>query len=292
MVKMVKVLGIGLVMGLVIASLDVASARTQPDKQAGSGFAVRPSTKLVGYVIVDSGALMAPDAAQSSGQVNCPAGTKPLGGGVLISSSSLLANVNGSYPIATGGSGWGAFVNNNSGSATTFHVYAVCAMKPAGYKVAHAAVTNPPASQTKAVATCPAGSKVLGGGGISSSTSVSANLNTTIPASPKSWRADANNPTGSSQVVTAYAVCGKNVTGWKMVTGSSVSNPAGTETHSVADCPGGRAVLGGGVYSSSFDLNVNINSSYPVSTIEWSGFENNNSGTAATTATYVICATL
>ena len=60
---------------------------------------------------------------------NCPAGTRVLGGGV---SSTAPANVviRESAPASVGqtlGTGWGAEIKNNGGTALTAFVWAVCA---------------------------------------------------------------------------------------------------------------------------------------------------------------------
>jgi hypothetical protein len=288
MSRMLKVVGIGLAMGLVIASLGEASAKQPPSAKHFGSVSVQPSAKVKGYTIVNSGSLNAPAGGQTHGTVACPTGTKPLGGGVGVASSDLAVNINSTYPNGT--AGWAVDVNNGSSSATGFAVYAVCAKKPAGYSVVTAQVTNPAASQTTATATCPSGAKVLGGGGYSSSLSISVNLNTTIPGSPTSWRADQNNATGNTVTVKAYAICGKNVTGWKLVTGASTTNPASSETLSTVGCPGGRSVLGGGAYSDSSNTAINVNTTYPQSSTTWASYENNASSSVATTKSVAICA--
>ena len=76
-----------------------------------------------GYQIVSSGSLGSPANQQVHGSVGCPSGKTLLGGGVFVTSSSVLVNVNSDYPS---GNGWAADVNNASGAATTFSVYAIC----------------------------------------------------------------------------------------------------------------------------------------------------------------------
>jgi hypothetical protein len=58
------------------------------------------------------------------------------------------------------------------------------------------------ASSTTSVATCPAGKKVLGGGGSISSTA--AQIGATFPSSPTTWTV--TNKVGLG-TVTAYAIC-------------------------------------------------------------------------------------
>lgn len=131
-----------------------------------------PAGAPKGYIVVNSGALTAANGTQTFGSAACPAKTVVYGGGVIITSSSLAANVNTSWP--DGDTDWAADVNNASGAATTFTVYAICAHKPKGYKVIESGgVVNPAGSQNVAVAYCPSGLKVFGGGGYSTSGSTS-----------------------------------------------------------------------------------------------------------------------
>jgi hypothetical protein len=45
-----------------------------------------------GYLILDTNQMDAPQGQQTQGSAQCPAGTVPLGGGVVVSSLSTLAN--------------------------------------------------------------------------------------------------------------------------------------------------------------------------------------------------------
>jgi hypothetical protein len=168
-----------------------------------------------GYTVVNSATLLAPNGVQTRGIVNCPAGLVPLGGGVFIQSFSTLANVNSSFPSFTS---WVGDVNNASGADTTFHVQVICASAPRNYAVVQGDLTrNPSGFQTTALATCPAHSKPLGGGGLSDSGALFININSTLPEG-RAWRVDENNATGSDANVAAFVVCGK-VNGYTVVTG-------------------------------------------------------------------------
>jgi hypothetical protein len=61
--------------------------------------------------------------SQNFGSVSCLSGEFRTGGGVF-GSGGRLQSVNSTYPI--GSLGWGAWMNNNSGSTLSFTVYAVC----------------------------------------------------------------------------------------------------------------------------------------------------------------------
>jgi hypothetical protein len=184
------------------------------------------------YTVVNSGPLLAPNGVQTRGTATCPALTVIWGGGVFIQSSALGANVNSSFP---NGNAWSGDVNNAGGFDTTFNVYAICAKQP-GYSIQSATVTNFAGQQNTAQATCPGTSKILGGGGLSSSLSTAVNINSTIPVGKKAWRVDMNNATGSAFGATAYAVCG-HAKARTTIIGSGVTNPAGQETFSSVSCP-------------------------------------------------------
>jgi len=80
---------------------------------------------------VTSASIPNPAGAQSNGRADCPAGQSLTGGGVF-GAGFQQQNVNSSYPIdgpdadTVPDDSWEAFVNNNSGSASTFTVYAIC----------------------------------------------------------------------------------------------------------------------------------------------------------------------
>ncbi len=80
---------------------------------------------------VTSATIPNPAGAQSVGQADCPAGQSVTGGGVETA-GGLQQNVNSSSPIdgpdadAIRDDSWQAFVNNNSGGASTFNVTAIC----------------------------------------------------------------------------------------------------------------------------------------------------------------------
>lgn len=78
------------------------------------------------YDVVSSGAVASVNGAQNAATATCPDGDSVLGGGVVDAGTSVDDNVNASYPLP-GNNGWHGYVNNSSGSATTFTVIAICA---------------------------------------------------------------------------------------------------------------------------------------------------------------------
>jgi hypothetical protein len=240
-----------------------------PATAATSGLAASGAAKPAGYKIV-SADFSAPSGLDASGSVACPkvkgAQTVPLSGGVLIHGNSLETSINSSWPAAKG---WNADVNNASAAATDFTVYAVCAKKMTGYvQQKSAAVSNPAGSQNGAGYACPAGDVLLGGGALSSSHSTLVNLDS------------------------VYHLCAKlNVpaTGYQLVAGTPVVNPAGEQSGASVFCPGGLSTIGGGLVTTSTSIDVTLNTTFPFAG-GWGGDENNASGANANLTAYVLCA--
>jgi hypothetical protein len=164
-----------------------------------------------GYTQVVSAAIANPAGAQTPGDEPCPSGTVVLGGGALPSSSSTTENLNSSYPTSTG---WHVAMNNATGSAQTFNVYAVCSSAPDGYGITVGPSTSESGSsvgsQSRAAASCPSGFVPTGGGVLSTSTSTAENISATDPRNEgpaESW-VDWENSGGTiGQTITAYVVC-------------------------------------------------------------------------------------
>jgi hypothetical protein len=238
-----------------------------------------------GYTLVNSSTLVAPAGEQTRGVVTCPIGLVPLSGSAAIHSVSVLASVNSTFPL---GSNWIADVNNASGSDVTFEVDAVCARQPKNYSVVSSPILqSPTGTDTLGAAICPHGSKPLGGGVSSSSFSVFASINTTVPAGPD-WVADVTNASGDEVDFAVRAVCGK-VPGYTVTTGDVVLNPAGSHTLSFATCPAPNVPIGGGAGSSTSNIGVNIGG-MGTSGSDFVSSMNNATGVEFTSSTTAICA--
>ena len=248
-----------------------------------------------GYVTVHSALVSAPNGLQTHGVVVCPAGKVVLGGGVDVQSSSVDANVNGTYPEGT--TAWGADVNNASGATISFRVWAVCGKQNAAYKVVESpfAIDVPPHSDTPFSVSCPIGTKVLGGGAATDSSSTDVNLNSSYPTHKKlgtgtqfTWNVDVNNATASDWFVTPVAVCGTS-RGYRVVTGPKVNMIAGGKTTAHVTCPSPTRPLSGGLLAHSGNVGVNLNGSFP-STTAWRVAENDALLLSATFTPYAVCA--
>ena len=73
-----------------------------------------------------------PDTSQDYVGADCPNGYYVTGGGIYGSQGELGQNINSSYPVEkgsteSGNTGWGGYVNNESGFDGSITAYAVCA---------------------------------------------------------------------------------------------------------------------------------------------------------------------
>ncbi len=256
------------------------------------------ATALTGYVIVDSAEMVDFADSQGGGYVNCPktkqgVQTVPLSGGAYFVSTNLATNINSSFPDR-GGTAWGADVINTSGVDADYYVYAICAKAPRGYVQRQTvSIDNPPNTQNRNFFACPSGDVVLGGGAYNTSGLTSVSLNGSWPRSTTSWEVSMNNASGRDASFTVYQICARvsaSISRYRIEIGSSEDNAAGAEAFVSETCPSGLSILGGGLRSSSDSTLVSFSSSEPF-TGGWSGAENNNSVTDASTTPYAICAT-
>jgi hypothetical protein len=266
-----------------LAFASVASADDSKPASAAATTAIAGKAPK-GYTVVTSPFQVAPTGGQSFGHVDCPAGTVPLGGGVLIESNFTAANINGSIPTPTGWSGW---VNNTTGFTTFFQVQAICAKQPKGYTVVTSAENVPGQSHLEVFAECPKGSKPLGGGGFTSSLSTSVNLSGSY-ASGQGWRSILHNQGVTTTLLQTYAVCGR-VKGYFVAVGPEAGTPGGSQTQLFVSCPAPLVPLGGGVLTLTSNLSVNLNSSIAFNG-GWETFVNNASNRFETAIPVVVCA--
>ena len=151
---------------------DLGAASTQP--------AVAPAlARVKGYTIATSGSSAARPGCRCTARPTAPRAPSSSAAARGVTSSSTAASINSSYPTATG---WAADVNNASGSATTFAVYAVCAKQPRRYQRLTGVAFTVQAFSQNGTAWPAAKAAPLGGGGYSDSGALTANLNSSLPA--------------------------------------------------------------------------------------------------------------
>jgi hypothetical protein len=281
-----RVLGIGVAL-VGIATISATTAGAAPRTIDGAA-----ASKPAGYSIV-SATYSLPNGLQTPGSVTCPSKkgsqTVPFSGGALVHTDSLDASINSSYPTAHG---WSVDVNNTSGAASQFTVYAVCASKPKGYvQVMSPATSNPAGFESETSTTCPSGDRVTGGGARSSARSTLVALSGLWPESVIEWNLSIDNFSSTNASVTSFAVCAKfaSATSYEYLSGAVDSNPAGQETATEAVCSSGLSVLGGGSQSLDSATFVSINSTFPFPG-GWIGDVSNTGSNSATVTTFIVCA--
>jgi hypothetical protein len=308
------VLAMGLAVGLVVGDASAFSETGAMAAAAGrshlpaSAPGVRGSIQGVPplYTVVSSGSLAAPAKAQTFGDVDCPTGTHVFGGGVYFADKLLRANINSSYPRVVGTQGatqWVGIVDNGNARAAEFDVFAICAQltSKSNWSIEQRSMILPPGQQTHLSVPCPAGTKVLGGGGFVGRLGVSNGLLVNISASYPlksgsgatavySWELSMNNRRQSrDETAEALAVCDK-ATGYGLHHGPLRVAPANAQTGTSIACPSPTVPLGGGVTSTSTSTLVNLNSTYVASSTSWQVFENNASASDSTLQAWAVCA--
>ena len=128
----------------------------------------------------------------------------------------------------------------------------------------------------------------IGGGGTSNAFSSFVDMNRTLPKG-RSWIVKENNASATPAELTAVAVCGK-LKGYRVVTGPAFTVAANSQKGGSAVCPAPTVPVGGGVFTSSKSVGVNVEGSIP-SGDRWDSFMNNNSGVAVTASAVAVCAT-
>lgn len=256
---------------------------------ANAGAQMIPVARPVGYLVVASPGITAPNGLQTFVQATCPptrtgVARYPYSGGVFITTGSVYANVNSSFPDGTS---WDGYVNNASGADTIVNAYAVCAVPRVGYTVVAATgVVNPAGTSTYATVQCPAGTRVVGGGALSWSQDLAVNINSSFPFYPVyrgdkySWNIKMNNGSAHDTRVDVQAVCSSYPlrTGYQFAFGSASYNPAHTQTTTSVGCPSPSVPLGGGIrlMETPTLTSVNLNSTFPISG-GWEGAMDNAS---------------
>jgi hypothetical protein len=201
------------------------------------------------------------DATTHLVTVRCPDGTNSVGGGIRLS-DAIDDYAQGSYP---GRRAWTAAGYNSAPPDTEVTAFARCLR---GARVSGVSKTAPvPAdgSSHKAVAICPRGTRVAGGG-IKIDDDDILETAGSYPSSPRAWTAVAR-PTGTPGEVTAFARC---LSGKKLIQRSRAINmPSDAQTHEVtARCPEGTKLTGGGLELAEPNGNY-LQGSYPEGRRSW-----------------------
>jgi hypothetical protein len=116
-----------------------------------------------------------------------------------------------------------------------------------------------------AVAHCLTGEQMVGGGYLMSPGAFPIAPYFSYPATPNIWSADVQNSTDAEMTITAYATCltGSTNVGMVIVSGESKTIFGGAAAESLATCPAGAVVTGGGYTVSGGAMTLYIDGSAP-----------------------------
>jgi len=167
---------------------------------------------------------------------------------------------------------------------------------PKGYNVVTAGLFDAPnGQQSLGSASCPSPTVLLGGGAVVLASSLAANINSSWPQSDTQWSVWVNNNSGLDTSFYVYAICANQPKDYAVVQSATTDNAPNTTSEVYQACTKPAKPLGGGVYSTSAELDTNLAASAPgyttakPKTYGWIGMEANNTGADFSMVTYVIC---
>ena len=164
---------------------------------------------------------------------------------------------------------------------------ALPAKAPKGYAVVTTPFqVAPTGAQSTAHIECPTGTVPLGGGVFVQSNSTAANINSSAPT-PTGWSGWVNNTSGATTFFQVQAICAKKPTRYSVVT-SAENVPGQSHLEVFAECPKGTKPLGGGGFTTSLGLSVNLSGTY-ASGQGWRSILHNQGVTTTLLQTYAIC---
>jgi hypothetical protein len=202
------------------------------------------------------------DATTHPVTVTCPVGAKSVGGGIRLS-DAINDYAQGSYP--RGKRVWTAAGRNDNPPDTEVTAFARCLRGAPMSSITETAPVPADGSSHEAVARCPRGTLVAGGG-IKIADDDTLETAGSYPSSPRAWTAVAR-PTGTPGEVTAFARClrGKNL----IQRSQDLNMPSDAQTHEVtARCPARTKLTGGGLELSEPNGNY-LQGSYPEGRRGW-----------------------
>jgi hypothetical protein len=262
-----------------------------PAAAATNAFAASAATAPPGYQRVRSAPIPVPPGIfDSGGQVTCPTGTVPWGGGVGFTGgiAGLGENINTSAPT---GNGWrGRYNNSSTRIDDNFVVDAICAKKPVGYTTTFTTVDNPAGTKSAAIAVCPVGTRLLSGGTLSTADTVDVQLLSAWPLGPERFKSVMWNGSATDQQLTTFAICGHKPAGYT-ITSATGSDTGGPDTLvGGGQCPAGTSILGGGIHVTSPRPAVTLGASLDEPETQWLAEVVNAALDPATATIYAICA--
>src|SRR5271157_5315725 len=223
----------------------------------------------------------APASGIGNAVVSCPSGSVVTGGGFAGNNNLFV------YNSSENGNGWQVYAQNTSASGQLLNAYAICLSGASGATSQEALNygSAPAGGVGSTVVNCPSGSVVTGGGYVGSTNLFVYNSS----EDGNGWQVYAQNTSGSSQVLNAYAICLSGASG---ATSQQVLNqataPASGTGHVLSACPSGSLLTGGG-FAGSTNLFIYNTSATGTS---WEVDAQNTSASSQTLNAYAVCLTL
>jgi hypothetical protein len=211
-----------------------------------AGFEGSASAAAAGLQRVDAGT---PTNSQNkSATVTCPAGKRVLGAGAGLEADAAQVAINDVVPDPTLTSVTAQALEDQNGAPGAWGAIAdaICAPPPPGLE--RIVATSPTDSVNKTVtASCPAGKRLLGGGGEISAGGgqvVLEDIRLNNLASVTVQGVEDEDGTTGTWFARAFAICANQVAGLERVAATSPTNSS--DKSAAADCPSGKGLLGAG----------------------------------------------
>jgi hypothetical protein len=244
---------------------------------AAAGQLVGPApAALAAPGLVRISAASAGDSSPSkTATAQCPAGTMVVGGGGYVPNAPVNPQgevfITGLRPfVSPFGTGFQTLAGeDDTGFAGAWSVVSValCAPTPPGLAYRwHTSATSSAASRTAAVA-CPAGTKLLGTGGVVNGGGQHVVLESSFPSTDIHAVAQAHEDESGyagSWSVTAWGICADPPAGWERVVQVGPFAPGSA----LAECPGSKRVHGAGAVLSGGAGQARLAGAYPVFPVE------------------------
>jgi len=223
-----------------------------------------------------------PAGSTASSTVECPAETIVTGGGYAAQDGLFI------YNSSKSGNGWRVYAKNNTGSAKPLNAYAVCMANTEGSSsqiLNQVSVSG--GSIGHAVASCPAGSVLTGGGWAGRHDGSLFVYNSS--RSGNGWQVYAKNTTGSSIPLNAYAICVSGISASSNAQLVQVTVNNGTYNSASPECDSGLRTGGGFAVPSNPNMFVYNTSPDGSAETIWRTYASNNTGSNQLMNSYAIC---
>jgi hypothetical protein len=264
--------------------------------------AVVCSRRPAGWKQVASSYVPNPAGTATTVTAMCPKGTRVLAGGPFNSSAKPTVTV-GLTTSLTSLTGWHSVEDNASSASESVDEWAVCAtavaatevsdLKLKGLTFAEGRVSVPAHGNIGVRASCPAGDRVVGGGGYQVTQGLGEDLNASFPfPAGRAWGAYFNNETSSPDTGVAVAICAaaSSMADYSIEGSGEENVPSNGEAQLTVTCPSGTVALGGGGQVSGNETYMAIDASAPYGANGWRVYLGSSGSQSATGDVAVVCA--